>query len=441
MNTYRSEQTYNQQRLKIILTAALAQVISQHPALCCGLHGEASRHPSYVLADTINLAHQLVFRSLPPGVSLLQHLEIEHNDSWPAQERTPPWKVIVFQCEQGDPRVIDVAFIYHHAVGDGMSGAAFHTALLSSLTDICSRSHLPTEPVRQVAVTPPLSLRPPIEELVKFKTSWGFLAGQVLQEYGPRIFGRSEEPYSALPCQDLDTLPFRTELRLLEIDTQTVKVLLSKCRPKISMTALLSANLAMSIALAVSSATKLLGQITYTLRRVSGTDYQSMVNETSAVEIDYEKNLLDHFRDRHHDYDVPGLAQLVMEEAEENSVQMRDAIDDCLNNNLVGLLPYVADHHEFYRKKLGKKREKTFEVSNIGAIKPQADSGGAWKIERAIFTQGAAIVGPALNLMVASVIDGPMTLIFSWQQGIIEESVVADVITMFETTLKTIANS
>ncbi len=442
VNTYRSDKAFDRQQLNSILSTALAQVIRQHAALCCGIYGEATRNPTFVLVDTIDLRQMLAFRSLHSGATVMQHLEIEHNEPWSsAQESSPPWKVIVLQHEKGDNRVFDIAFIYHHALGDGMSGAAFHTALLKALTDTCLQSPMPSKPITHVTVTPLLPLTPPVEELVQFKSTWGFLISQVLQEYGPRIlFGRSAEPYTGLPCATLDELPFRTSLRLLEIDPKMVQTLLANCKVrKVSMTALLSATFALSLALAARSAEKFTSSIPYTLRRATGTDYQAIVNQTSAVEVDYEKDLLQDFRHRHTDRDTNTAVQLVWQRAEQDSVRLKEAVADPLNNNVVGLLPYVTDHHEFHRKKLGKKREKTWEVSNIGAIKCRAAEQGAWTIERAIFTQGAAVVGPALNLNVASVFDGPMTVTFSWQQGVMEEGLIADTMATFQSTLKTLA--
>lgn len=440
VNTYRSRKVYDQQKLEIILTTALERVVRQHAALCCGIRGEATRNPSFVLVETIDLRQVLAFRSLLSGSSVMQHLELEHNEVWSAQETTPPWKVIVLQSENGDPDILDIAFIYHHALGDGMSGAAFHTSMLHALTDVCLQPKLPFEPVNHVTVAPPLSLTPPIEELVKFKNTWSFLVSQVLEEYGPHmIFGRSEEPYTGLQCLSLDELPFRTVLRLLDIDAEMVQSLLANCKlRKVSMTALLSATLALSFALAVPAET-LLGQIPYTLRRATGTGYEAIVNQTSAIHIDYEKGLLRDFHQHDADQDAEATIQSVWQKAEEDSIRLRQAVADPLNNNVVGLLPYLTDHHEFHRKKLGKKRETTWEVSNIGAIKARADETRTWMIERAIFTQGAAVVGPALNLNVASVFDGPMTLTFSWQQGVIEESIIASTIATFETTLRKLA--
>ena len=441
INTYRSNKVYDGSQLEIILTTALERVVRQHAALCCGIHGEATRNPCLVLVDNIDLREKLAFRSLHSGASIMQHLEIEHNERWSAQETSPPWKVIVLQREKGDPCILDVALIYHHALGDGMSGAAFHTSLLKEMTEVCLQQHLPTKPVDNVTITPPLLLTPPIEELVKFKNTWSFLLGQVLQEYGPRvIFGRSDEPYTGLPCQDLESLPFKTKLELVEIDAELVQSLLANCKlRKVSMTALLSATLALSLALAIPSALAFSGQIPYTLRRATETDYEAIVNQTSAVEIEYEKDLLNDIRQGHTGEHADAAVQLLWSRAEQDSVRLREAIADPLNNNVVGLLPYLADHHEFHRKKLENKREKTWEVSNIGAIKRRADEQGAWTITRSIFTQGAAVVGPAMNLNIASVFDGPMTIMFSWQQGIIEESVVASTIATFGSTLRKLA--
>ena len=281
-------------------------------------------------------------------------------------------------------------------------------------------------------------LTPPIEELLNFKTSWSFLGSQVLQEYGPpALFGRRSEPYTAMSCQSLDELPFRTMLRLIEIDASTIKALLEKGKSKQSaITALLSVVIARSLALEIPTAGAFLSQIPYTMRRISGTDYETMANQTSTVEIGFEKEVLDTFRDP-----AENVADPIWDRTATDSAVLQEKIADCLNNNPVGLLRYISDHHEFYRKKLGKKREATWEVSNIGPVQSRVPNRDTWKIERAIFSQGAAIVGPAFQANVASVRDGPMTIAFSWQQNVIEESVMTNIIKSFESTLKMLAGS
>jgi Alcohol acetyltransferase len=372
----------------------------------------------------------------------LQQLESEHDTPWTNQENSPAWKLIIFQNHKAKSAIFDVAFVYHHGLADGLSGSVFHSSLLAAVSELSSQVDSSTRPIRRISVELPSLLTPPVEALVKFNISWIFLASQVLQEYGPRfLFGRKSTPYTGQDCTVSDLIPYRTRLRSLDIDPQTVKQLLAKCKAKnTSMTCLLSLVLVHSLATAVPSAESFIGTIPYTLRPVSGTDYQTMVNQTSALESDYSSELLQRLRETELEQNVQALARQLWEAAEQESALLRTHITNCLNNNLVGLLPYVSDHHEFYRKKLNRKREQTFEVSNIGATRPRTAVSSPWTVERVIFTQGAAVVGPALSLNVASVIDGPSTLTFSWQEKIIEDHIMTATTSRFESLLKALAS-
>lgn len=49
--------------------------------------------------------------------------------------RLPLWRIIVFGSRQphGDPTT-DIAFVWHHVIGDGASGLAVHSTLLRALS-------------------------------------------------------------------------------------------------------------------------------------------------------------------------------------------------------------------------------------------------------------------------------------------------------------------
>ena len=232
LNTYRTDKEYSLQQLNILFSNALSHVLTEHAALCYGLHGEATKTPCYVPVDAVDLTQKLSFRRCSDDNSMMRELEAEHDTQWDNQETVPPWKVLVFQ-KQGDSKSLSVAFVYHHGLADGLSGAAVHTSLLSSLTILSSQPDLPVTPATQVELSNVPTLPPPIEELVKFKTSWSFLISQVLQEYGPRIlFGKKNNHFAGLDCELSEQLPYRTRLRLLELDPNAVKALLARCKPK-----------------------------------------------------------------------------------------------------------------------------------------------------------------------------------------------------------------
>jgi hypothetical protein len=189
---------------------------------------------------------------------------------------------------------------------------------------------------------------------------------------------------------------------------------------------------ARSLALAVADAPSFVGNIPYNLRPVTGIDFATMTNQVSMMETTYSTDLLTSLRNTVISKDMSLDGHPLFLEAAKESARLRDHIANCVNDNPLGLLPYVSDHRDFYRKKLGKNRETTFEVSNVGTIQPQPQIPGSWRIERAMFSQGAAVVGQGFSLNVASVQNGPTTIVFSWQRGIIEDGILRATVSDFE---------
>lgn len=438
--SYRIKQVQSPNQVQDLLLVAIANVIRQHPPLCFGIHGETTNNPSYVPVETIDLASKIDIVSEFTEHDIISHLMAQHDLPWASQETVPPWKLIVYPTFSADQSTLHIAFMYHHALADGLSGAAFHSSLEAALNEAAPSQ--PSCPSTQFQVQHPLSLTPPIEELVKFHLSWGYLLGKVLEEYGPQhFFGKKHDHFAGSHCEVSDAYPYHTQLRLLTVNPVMVKSLLSECKSKqVSTSVLLSLLVARSLAIARGSADAFIGSLPYTLRRVSGTDYQRMVNQTSALETEYSSELLGELCNLDLDRNDTGGTAKLWSVAVKESTRLKLHLDTCRTNNLVGLLPYVSDHHEFYKKKLGKKRELTFELSNIGVVKSSTNTSGSWNIERAIFTQGAAVVGPALNVNVASVHEGPMSITFSWQDKVIAEDVVTSTMTIFESTLGQLAS-
>jgi hypothetical protein len=91
-------------------------------------------------------------------------------------------------------------------------------------------------------------------------------------------------------------------------------------------------------------------------------------------------------------------------------------------NSIVGLLRYAGDYHEFFRKKIGRRREESFEVSNIGVFKPDGhgQETGDWRVGRVVFSQSANVVGAALEASLVTGGDGRLNMGFSWLEGVVD---------------------
>ncbi|KAH8669924.1 hypothetical protein BGZ61DRAFT_483229 [Ilyonectria robusta] len=72
----------------------------------------------------------------------------------------------------------------------------------------------------------------------------------------------------------------------------------------------------------------------------------------------------------------------------------------------------------------GKKRECTYELSNLGATENQASADSPLTLERLMFTQSGMVAGPAIGFNCVSIRGGPLTMAITWQYGIVDESLI-----------------
>ena len=431
VNTYQYPHDLEPEKLLNTLIISLSQVVREHGILCCSIRNANSNDPCFVRLGETDLREKLFVRDVDTDKELLQHLEQEHDRPWEAQETTSPWRLIVYRrarSSQVPPGVtLDIAFLYHHALCDGLSGAAFHSSLLEAL-EACEAQGKILADSGIVRTEQDLTIMAPLEALVKFKISWWFLIQQVLQEYGPRrLFGRPESHFTGQDCVPPEENPFRSRLHAFEVKSSKVKALLNLCQSqKVSMTSFITASVVHVLATTLPSARSFVGGIPYTMRPTSSTNFCALVNQTSTVRINYGDKLLTQIRHsptKGRDT-WPGLR----EAAVLTDKELQSALSNPLQDNDVGLLPYVVDHRDFYSKKLGKKREQTFEVSNLGVMKSAQEKNPRWKTTRTIFTQGAAVVGPAFSVNCASILGGPTTITFAWQDQVMQDEVMMNLV-------------
>lgn len=115
----------------------------------------------------------------------------------------------------------------------------------------------------------------------------------------------------------------------------------------------------------------------------------------------------------------------------QRSRQSKQAIEGALamkgNDSTVGLLKYIPDYRNFFTSNLGKTREVSFELSNLGAYIEKSCSAiddERPEIGRMMFSQCANVAGPAIQVSSLTGGDGCLVLVFSWQRECVEEKFV-----------------
>jgi hypothetical protein len=79
-----------------------------------------------------------------------------------------------------------------------------------------------------------------------------------------------------------------------------------------------------------------------------------------------------------------------------------------------------------FLSKLGRPREDTFQVSNIGAFKNEVRKGG-WRIERMFFTQ-CGLAGSAFTFNSVSVVGGPLVISVTWSAGDVRDELMGRIV-------------
>lgn len=86
----------------------------------------------------------------------------------------------------------------------------------------------------------------------------------------------------------------------------------------------------------------------------------------------------------------------------------------------------LTDIDAYCEESMNKGRGATYELSNIGVIDMKsAEAKGDVECQKLVFTQCGMVVGPAIGCGVVSVKDGMLVLSLTWQEGAVEEELVA----------------
>ena len=409
--------------LSSILCTAIGRLLLRHPFLCCYFEGEDTPQPMFRRLDSIHVKDVLQVIELAGAKELEQKLEELHDQRW-STDKKPLWKLVVMRVAQiasDDYSQLHLAFVYHHAIGDGLSGVAFHRSLIRELGNIEKIDCLHEIP-NTIDIPVSTKLIEPVEKMASFPLSWAFFVKRAVQEYAPRwLIGQSPVLWAGQPIQSLEECPFRSRIRVVTIQRKDLEMLLEKSKSRtVTLTALLTAALVSALANALPEALRLLGITPYSLRRWTGTSINEMVIQISALETHYPVDVLDRFR----------RASNSSEEAENLWItaryfhsQMQEELARCPRDNLAGLLPYVTDFIDFYQKKIGKAREATFEISNVGVF-TQEPQPSEWTLNNMTFTQGALPAGPAFAVNCATIQGGPLTVTITWQHSVVDEVII-----------------
>ncbi|KAG6869214.1 hypothetical protein C0993_009077 [Termitomyces sp. T159_Od127] len=368
---------------------ALAKVIEAHTALGVRLKDPA-KDPVFERLKEVDLSEVVEFSD---NHNLEATIEIELLRKFDVTSNRPLWRVVIL--DDGT-----VCFAWHHGIGDGKSGLAFHRALLSSLQVNESRGG------SSVVIPPKNGLVPPIETLVDLSPSWPKIVSTLFGLFAPVSWTRAAHSWTG--SQVPTDITFQNNVRLLELSPSIVSTLLNICR---SHKATITSTF---YALAVSVISDLVMPDQYTtisslvpisLRGLSGTSSDVMCNHVSSLHSHAKVN--------------PTFS---WEYAHQYAAELRSHVKKSVEE--IGMLPYLnGKYDEFFQGMLGRKRNGGFELSNVGRFEVENNSPDVptWSTGRMVFAQCDVVVGAALKLNVVGDAIGGLTMSIIWGAGSVSD--------------------
>lgn len=338
-----------------------------------------------------------------PDLDLQDLLQSEHNKPFVAPN--PYWRLHVL-LDKEDMQRFTTAFVFHHALGDGMSGKAFHLSFLRAI-QTASDGETPLS-----VTSPRIPMLPNIEEIHPMPLSFWFLAKRIFQAkiYSPRSPGL----WTGSKIQ----LPTSTRLRLVPFSKALVEQLRKACRQeRTTITALLQTVYARALFKHLPESFTLLNCTgAFSCRRFLPdiiTD-ESMGVFTADMNESYTRAAVS----------PADSAAFPWEEARRSRQTIQAALDLKGADTGPNLLKFVNDYQqELCLSKVGQDRDKSFEVSNIGVV-PSTSGPDEPSIQGMVFSQCASVIGNAIGVSVVTGGDGSLVLAISWQEDVVEDELI-----------------
>ncbi|KAL1883486.1 hypothetical protein Plec18167_002490 [Paecilomyces lecythidis] len=400
--------------LKDRVYGACANVINDHPMLSAVPADEGSRKPYFARLPKINLDRTVSFytRKIPSttdkeDAELDGLLEAQHNKSFKSDTgiEATAWRLVVI-LDPEDRSAFDVAFIFHHALGDGMSGLAFHRAFSDALVAFNGTS--------LAEVIPPNKEIPSaLESLLYITISPLYLLKEL---FWSSIGWQERGVWLANPTGETP----KSRYRSVRFSKDTTARLLSICRKNdTTVSALLQVQISRTLfSILPPEYAKLLCNGAATARRwvdVNAVDDDTIGCYVAAYSDTYVRDALQ----------TDDFPWHIARKSREN---IQELIETKGRDNSVGLLRFIPDINRMLLSKIGKPRTSSFSISNVGVFHPKKSSGSGTetgdarsRVGRMVFSQSGNHFGTPFEACLVTGGDGCLTMGFAWAEAAISE--------------------
>lgn len=367
--------------------------------------------PFYERLKTINLDRHISIQesNSEDDTAAIQEL-LEASLDAPFPSEIPPWKILILPLHAGG---CFVAFSYSHSIGDGISGNCFHRTFLNALQE--PGSSTPSAIVQ----TPDRPLPEPFDTPSRLPISWSFLLGPLIAALIPAFLANLLGMRAAASTTDEGTWTatrmffkageLQTKVKVFEIDASVVGKAVRVSREH---GAKLTGTIQQIIARALSSQ----------LRDPKITNFvsQTAVNMRKSVGIP-EDEFGEFVSGCYLTHTAQSSNDLAISLSDDEWAAARDATNKLalaatqLADQPIGLLRYAPSVRNWTMSKLGRERDGSFELSNLGSF--DGGAAGHVKISSMVFAQPGHVVGPPICFNLASVKGGSLVCTVTWQAG------------------------
>ncbi|KAG9661391.1 hypothetical protein KCU95_g5822, partial [Aureobasidium melanogenum] len=420
--------------LQSTLIKALKHCIALHPILSACIVGQETEAPEFARPPVLDLNNHINILGTPDlsnEKSLIKLTLAQTNDHvFTCCDQTPPWEITVLPlsaAEQSETSRYLILFGYYHSHGDGKSGLAFHKTLLSGLKQAQSADCAYDDDPKFASPSTPLL--PTLEMAGRLSISWSYLLSPLLGAYLPAFIANplgiraSATPEAEDQWAGNKTFfepeSYQTCLEVVSVGHSHVQKILQECRKHdVKFTGLLHQVIvqALSKELPSEKAGCFVSQTAVDLRsHLNGiTDNDMALCPTAYYEL---------FK-RISDDDIskePGSMSDTLWDAARSTTQNLANCAGTLNDQPVGLLAYLRNMYPWTKGQVGKRRECSYELSNIMSFNPGPfEPEKKWNVESMIFSQPANVASGCLNFNVVSRYQGNLTIVISWQAGALD---------------------
>ncbi|KAF8074926.1 alcohol acetyltransferase [Lyophyllum atratum] len=369
---------------KATLFHALREVVESHAALGVRLAGEFSESPSYERLEKINLDEVVEFTD---SCDLKATIEAQLLRPFHTASTLPLWRIVVLKDNT-------ICFAWHHCIGDGKSGLAFHRALLASFRRVGGCGPI----AKYIAIPSTNAFVPPIETLVNLTPPWRKVGLGLFELFCPTSWTRGASAWTGNPVKDAS---LQTSVRLIKIIPDQASMFLALCRShKATLTSAFHV-LGISVLSALISAEKhktIACSIPISIRGLSGTSSDAFCEQVSTMNI-YSR--------------IDPVFSWT--EASRCALALQSYIPKSVEE--IGMLKFLFGKYEAYFKgQLGKKREGGLELSNVGRFEVESNKDGdaAWLTGGMVFAQCNAALGAAVKMNMVGDALGGITIAVTW---------------------------